>query len=72
VAGFEGGLADDRKVPVVFEEGCQGIFGPIASGERLRVLGAQVDATGVIELKQWTEVFHLTGGAVSRNVGQAI
>jgi CRISPR/Cas system-associated exonuclease Cas4 (RecB family) len=58
-AGFEASLADNRKVPVVFEEGCQAVFAPVAPGERLRVLGVQVDSSGAFELKVWTEVFHL-------------
>jgi hypothetical protein len=62
-AGFEASLANDQRVPVVFEEGCQAVFAPIALGERLRVLGAQLDATGAIELKLWTEVFHLAASS---------
>lgn len=60
-AGLVGRDRGGREVMVVFDEEVGVFHGPFAPGERLRILGAQVERGGVLRLTQATEVFHAKG-----------
>lgn len=60
-AGLVGRDRGGREVTVVFDEELGLFHGPFASGERLRILGAQVERGGVLRLTPATEVFHAGG-----------
>lgn len=56
--GFEGRDPRGDRHTVVFDEEITAFFGPFASGERLRILGATWDAdSGALRLTRGTEVF---------------
>jgi hypothetical protein len=61
-SGFDAQAEEAGVFPVVFQEDVALVHGPFAKGERLRILGGQVLEGGTIELRPWTEVFHLGMG----------
>jgi hypothetical protein len=60
--GFAGRTAQGQPLTVVFEAGLARLQGPFSPGERLRVVRAAAGPEGEVELKPWTEVFHVHPG----------
>lgn len=60
-AGFVGRDPQGSEVTVVFDEEAANLFGPFASGEKLRILGALIDPEehGALRLTKGTEVFRV-------------
>src|SRR5262249_27221463 len=57
--GFPG-QGSDGELAVVFTADVGRVQGPFRPDERVRILNARIDKR-VVELKAWTEVFHLDG-----------
>jgi CRISPR/Cas system-associated exonuclease Cas4 (RecB family) len=60
-AGFVGRDAQGRELTVVFDDDVAAFFGPFVRGEKLRILGGQLDSeTGALRLTRGSEVFRCT------------
>ena len=59
--GFEGECKNGKNYSIVFRQELERIHGPFFKGDRIRILrGVNPEHSSEIELKAWTEVFHLS------------
>lgn len=55
--GFEAFTRDGRNLAVVCQPRSLSLLGPLAVGDRLRIIGATSRSRGELDLRPWTEVF---------------
>jgi hypothetical protein len=61
--GFEAVTNTNQKLSITYENNTGQIHGPFENGERLRIIRGVMDSSPLsVELKPWSEVFHLGMG----------